>query len=357
MTEVKHLASYNWIEAKTPTIAVPGSPPLWSDIKVTKRLKKDTGHVYIAQNAARHPDSPLEPLFRALLIENPDYDFRKINLVTDRNNIRKLLTFVDPKSGKNGLEPFTIRAEATGGTVIFCRDETKVEEVIGPAEFRGFGHEFEKAYSSNEIAGSTGHHRIMSALFGGLSLVIRHETDGYVGGGGKSDKAASDGDLHDLLEGLSLESKPKASEVAAEGSKLNIKRSGRAIALCSTLEIKTRVAHKPLAFDEVAPQLWASQTPNLVRAYHTKGVFTVPVVEDISAALQKWETENRKALKVLGAMLKKILEVVKEQGKAIIQYRTDEGDKLTICRDAEEKVKMLPGDLYLQWMKDAADGE
>jgi hypothetical protein len=30
ITDVKHLASYNWIEASTPTIAVPSSPAQWS---------------------------------------------------------------------------------------------------------------------------------------------------------------------------------------------------------------------------------------------------------------------------------------------------------------------------------------
>ncbi|KAJ5381611.1 uncharacterized protein N7496_004039 [Penicillium cataractarum] len=61
ITDVKHLASYNWIEALTPTIAVPGCPP-------------QCGLGYIAQNAARLPDSPMEPLFRSLCIEQPSFD-------------------------------------------------------------------------------------------------------------------------------------------------------------------------------------------------------------------------------------------------------------------------------------------
>lgn len=68
ITDVKHLASYNWIEAPTPTIVVPGSPAQWSPPQGNRCVKKDSGLVYIAQNAARHPDSPLEPLFRSLYI-------------------------------------------------------------------------------------------------------------------------------------------------------------------------------------------------------------------------------------------------------------------------------------------------
>ncbi|KAI0425486.1 hypothetical protein F5Y09DRAFT_346637 [Xylaria sp. FL1042] len=46
--DVKHLASYSWIEAPTPTIAVPGAPPRWSPPVVSKRLRKDSGLVYIS---------------------------------------------------------------------------------------------------------------------------------------------------------------------------------------------------------------------------------------------------------------------------------------------------------------------
>ncbi len=80
------LASY-WIEAPTPTIAVPGSPPLWSAPRAPRQLKKASGLIYIAQNAARHPDSPLESLSRALYIANPSFDIRSIDVVTDRNNM------------------------------------------------------------------------------------------------------------------------------------------------------------------------------------------------------------------------------------------------------------------------------
>jgi len=180
ITDVKHLSSYNWIEARTPTIAVPGSPPLWSPPSAPQQLKKDSGLIYIAQNAARHPDSPLEPLFRALYFTNPSFDIRSIVIVTDRNIIRKLLSFINPSSTRNGLEPFTFNIEIAKDTAIFSRVETATHEIIGPKEFRGYGHEFEKAYTTSQINGSTGHHRIISYRFGDLIFIVRHETDGYV---------------------------------------------------------------------------------------------------------------------------------------------------------------------------------
>jgi hypothetical protein len=99
ISDVQHLASYNWIEAPraTPTIAVPDSPALWSPPDKPFRVGKDTGHFYIAQNAARHPGSPLEPLFRALYVSHPSFDIASIDVVTDRNNIRKLLSLINPR--------------------------------------------------------------------------------------------------------------------------------------------------------------------------------------------------------------------------------------------------------------------
>lgn len=43
ITDMKHLASYNWIEAPTPTIAVPGSPSLWSPLEGPRQVKKHSG--------------------------------------------------------------------------------------------------------------------------------------------------------------------------------------------------------------------------------------------------------------------------------------------------------------------------
>ena len=136
ITDLKHLSSYNWIEAPTPTIAVPGSPALWSALSTPRKLDKDSGFFYIAQNAARHPESPLEPLFRALYITNPSFDIRSIDVVTDRNNIRKLLSFVNPNSSKDRLEAFTINIEVAKNTTIFCRADTATQEFIHPHEFR-----------------------------------------------------------------------------------------------------------------------------------------------------------------------------------------------------------------------------
>ena len=353
ITDVKHLASYNWIEASTPTIVVPGSPAQWSPPQGNGRVKKDSGLVYIAQNAARHPDSPLEPLFRSLYIENPSFDISSIDVVTDRNNIRKLLSFINRTLSKDGLDPFTIQVETTGRTAIFCRDETATHEVIGPNKFRGFGHEFEKAYTTPQIKSSTGHHRIISYRLGGLSLLVRHETDGCVSDlkpGVKNHESTGD-NLANVLKSLSLSS-DTMNETSVQ-SKLTIKREGQVIPRESTLEIKTRVSHRPLELSEVVPQLWVSQTPKLVRAYHKRGKFSTPKVEDITAAVKQWEQSHKDDIKKLVALINRILWVARNWGGGCtVRYNPAE-DKLEIKKIGRKK--MLPDDLYSHWTKTIHD--
>lgn len=352
ITDVTPLASYNWVEAKTPTIIVPGAPARWSPPIMSRRLPKDSGLVYIAQNAARHPDSPLEPLFRALYISQPDFDVSSVDVVTDRNNVRKLLSFIDPTSSRNAAERFVINVEITDKTAIFSRAETKTTEYIGSHEFRGFGHEFEKAYTASRINGSTGHHRILSYLLGDLRFLVRHEVDGYLEHQTTLSRSTHNGneagDLESLLGSLSLSrTNGSAEAVRIRGSKLSFREEGRMVPIGSTLEIKTRVFHKPLAFSEVAPQLWVSQTPKLVRAYHKGGLFQEAKVEDVTLLIRSWEDENQASLKRLTVLIKKIISSTEEcGGRATVVFDVAADRLLVTPADGNP---MLPQDLYCKW--------
>lgn len=358
ITDVKHLASYNWLEKSTPTIAVPGLPARWSPLRGPQRLNKDTGLVYIAQNAARHPDSPLEPLFRAILFTDPSFDLRSTDVVTDRNNLRKLLSFVNPGLDRKDGQGFTINVEmVTDTTAMFCREETATQEYIAPHEFRGFGHEFEKKYTATALEGSTGHHRIISYRFGDLQFIVRHETDGYVGDietsvSISSQQEPEDGDaLSGLLGSLSL------APSRAPATKLTVRGGGQMVPRESTLEIKTRIAHRPLAMSEVAPQLWASQTPKLVRAYHSKGIFQEPRVEDVTAQIKRWEQERQDDLRTLAALVRKLLDVVARECKGPATVTYDAGRDRLVVRKLGGGKKMLPEDLYSKWKTTASSDE
>ncbi|KAJ5111460.1 hypothetical protein N7532_001995 [Penicillium argentinense] len=344
ITNVEHLSSYNWIESSSPTIAVPGCPPLWSPPKAAKKVTKDSGLIYIAQNAFRLPESPLEPLFRSLYTERPSYDIHEVDVITDRNNVRKLLSYINPNLSRNGPEPFTIEIEVKDNTAIFCRAETETHTFIGPLDFRGYGHQFEKAFTTAQVSGSTGHHRIISYNLGDLKLMLRYETDAYVEVASKlQPRSSGNEDILNMMENLSLSRSENYSRRATE-SKLAIQEKGKRIPIDLTLEIKTRVFHKPIDIQEVLPQLWVSQTPNLVRAYHKSGTFEPPEVEDVTCDIHRWEQDHAHDIWSLVVLIKEIIRVVRENdGNAIIKY-DGRSDSLAVSK--REGSRMLPVDLY-----------
>ncbi|KAI0970480.1 geranylgeranyl pyrophosphate synthetase [Xylaria arbuscula] len=347
ITDVKHLSSYNWIETPTPTIVVPGSPPLWSPPRGSVRVTKDSGLVYTNQNAARHPDSPLEPLFVALYRSIPSFDIRTIDIVTDRNNILKLLSFVGSDPPEKSLQPFTIHVEITENTALFSRVDASNQDYIQSGEFKGFSRQFGKAYTRNKIRESTGHHRMLSYRLADLNFIIRHEGGGYTGDDVDSFTSCMEANAADELATslgpLSL-SHDSPLNFPPTSSKLTVKRDGKSVPLSRTLAIKTRAVHHRLDIQEVAAQLWLSQTPKLVRAYHRGGAFETPEVEDVSIDIKEWEAENQAQLRKLAALVHKILDAVKGLGnRASVQYDPS-GDKLVILQLHREN--MLPEYLY-----------
>ncbi|KGO65936.1 hypothetical protein PITC_021370 [Penicillium italicum] len=349
ISDVKHLSSYNWIKSRSPTIAVPGTPACWSPPRGPQQVKMDSGVYYIAENAVRHPKSPFEPLFRSLYLENPSFDIRSVDVVSDRNAIRQLLSFINP--GLEKSQRFTIHVELVKNTVILCRVGKPKLQYINPGKPSGFGHNFERRYTVDRIKGSSSHHRIISYNFGGLNFLIRHETDGYVasntaGSSTTIDPSTYDG-LSSKLKSVSL-SRPKASfHTTPTGSGLFIRKDGEAVPLSSTLEIKTRAIKRALSIKEVTPQLWISQTPKLVRAYHTEGNFQPPKVEEVAAAVKSWEDLHQVDLRKLAALIHKIIEVTKGCGGTATIERQGRSKKLTI--DKANRDKMLPVDLYSKW--------
>ena len=353
ITNVQHLSSYNWIQSTSPTIAIPGIPSLWSPPATAQRIRKDSGLIYTYHDAAHHGESPLEPLFRSLYAENPSFDISSIDLVTDRNNIRKLLTFIASnleRERRHGAFEIDIEVEPNTGTVLFCRVEAETALFIKKGVFQGYGQEFKRAYTRNEIKKSTGHHRVISYRFGGLNLLLRSEMDGYVEPDLPAQSTSAGGGYggSDTSDKLARPPRPRPQNrapppyPASRDSKLLIRKQGRVVPIASTLKIITGGDNARL--NKVIPRLWMSQTPNLVRAHYKDGVFEKPDVEAVSSAIALWEEENQEALKKLAVLIKKIIAVVKGNGKHFtISY--EGGDALVISKVDGESA-MLPDDLY-----------
>ncbi len=81
-----------------------------------------------------------------------------------------------------------------------------------------------------------------------------------------------------------------------------------------------------------------------MRAYHRKGTFQGPEVEDGTALIKRWEERNQTDLRKLAALINKILNAVKGcGGNATVKYDVKE-DKLVVWK--VDGKKMLPKDLY-----------
>ncbi|KAG1763554.1 microtubule associated protein-domain-containing protein [Suillus occidentalis] len=119
ITNVKPIASYSWIETATPTIAVPGSPRVW--FTGPQRVPADSGTRFVDQNAFyMRKMSPLVPIFAAIDVDDmdPSFDYKQFDIITDRNNLRKLLHWV---SGSLDEKDFRIDVNVAGWTCLFTR--------------------------------------------------------------------------------------------------------------------------------------------------------------------------------------------------------------------------------------------
>ena len=177
------VASYNWTNRKPPTIIVPGMfyylhcchlllifhfnfvmrsegcPPIWQNTPPPFKLPRDSERPFIDQNRYRVPQYPLLPMFTAIERMQPSFDYASLDIITDRNNLRKLLKWIEGSSQSD----FRIDLQLCGeNTVVLGRWESKPVET-NPWKL-GYGMNFEK-YTTRLLAGceeSTAHHRIIS---------------------------------------------------------------------------------------------------------------------------------------------------------------------------------------------------
>ncbi|RPA74636.1 hypothetical protein BJ508DRAFT_366106 [Ascobolus immersus RN42] len=346
-TNFTALASYSWLNcSQTPTIAVPGHPAIWTPKPpgTITTLEPDRGTYFSDQNAARHPSSPLEPIFRALAITDPSFSFDNIDIVTDRTVLRKLFRFI--RAGHLGKrDRFQFAVQRVGGVTLFTRNEVKTTDYFRGD--RGYGFAFEKEFTCwpKGLEDSTGHHRVVKYnLCGSLGIMMRFEADAAVLEHNADDCSTS---LERLL------ARP------TERKELKVREAGKMVAHEEVVELKA--AHVKtdgrFACKGVYEQLWLANTPRLLVGLQQNGVFgdirdvdtTVdsiwkrePVLEG-PVGINKWELDNEAFLRKLAVLLKTICEIAeKADGKALVIRCDDESLKVEA---GEEGKEWIPKDL------------
>jgi hypothetical protein len=366
ISQVEDVASYNWLDKHTPTVLVPGIPPVWHVPAITPHLKPDTGTCYVDQNLDRNPWSPLEPLIRAIITTHPDFDFNGLDIVTDRWPIRRLLEFVG-----GAADDFEFGLEVLGKAVLFTRMEKQSRQLISPGTFQGYRRAFEEAYTKipSSAQGSTSHHRVIRYRIGSLQLLVRFAVDAYLQEEipGHIKSASKDiyepKDLVTFMKATSLSTDAPSIDTTPEAPGVTVVRGGQVIAHSALLELTTRFkfARVPFDIENKFPDLWLSQMQHYVVAFHqnvgTKwsrqksGLARLAEFKDIEIKhisedhLRSWEESNQTDIRKLVMVLQQILnQAMAMEAPCIVRYSKSEGH-LTLSKVAGEKFAGLPKDL------------
>ncbi|KAF8194433.1 hypothetical protein K438DRAFT_1919159 [Mycena galopus ATCC 62051] len=321
---LESIGSYNWMNASSPTIMVPGSPPEWQNKATPYQVPADTGMFFVDQNGFRMPSAVLFPIIMAVdkmqeASDSPgafDWCGEKIDFVTDRNGLRKLLRWVD---GTGAAKNFRIDTQLAGNTVLLNRWEAQTR-----VNYSGYtyGFNFEKA-STDPALGcekSTGHHRIVKYDLNGLKMVVRFEVDACIPPSAKASggrKIESIDDLADKLGGINLA--PRSSNTSASSSHgLTVINGGAVVPHSSILELTTRTERRAAEFDwnDAYPQLFFSQTPHHFLAVHDRGRFVAVNKRGLASPdLRAVERTMQTSLKKLRAALDLIKEIIVKHGQ------------------------------------------
>jgi hypothetical protein len=302
-------------------------------------LKPDSGDVFRDVNAARYALYPLEPAFRALKAMEPQFQLQSVDVVGCGSTVGNLLRFAGSQS-----KPFRFDVDVVGDTVIFVRRENSPTELI--TDLRGYGHTFPEAYTAwdSEVRNSCSHQRLVLYDFGGLKFLVRSETDGYVKDPRldllKMAQAAEPQNLEDALGGVTL-----GQSAVDAGQKLEVRMQGRKITQGLIFDLKTRASYNQFDMDEILPRLWVNQTSKFLIAYHERGAFENPKVEDVGRQVLDWESRNSDLLARFHAIVKRIVDVVRDSEDQQCEVSWDGEGLLRITKQIGEGRKALPSDV------------
>ncbi|KAJ3549373.1 hypothetical protein NM688_g5184 [Phlebia brevispora] len=172
---VEYVGSYNWVDLRMPTIIVPGSPRIYRDDAPPYSVPLHRGGSIMDENGHRMRTRALVPVLAAVdataaISGYAPLNWHQVDLITDRGNLRRLLTFL---SGRWEPAEFRIDVQLAGTrTLLFTRWERKTESYCGKNNC--YAHSFEVARTQPLPGCEYGlsHHRIITYAFDGLKTVV-----------------------------------------------------------------------------------------------------------------------------------------------------------------------------------------
>lgn len=282
----------------------------------------------------------MEPTFRSLQAMQPHYDLQAVDIVGCGSTIGNLLRFAGSES-----RTFRFEVDVIGDTVLFVRKESSPTELI--TDLRGYGHTFPEAYTTwdSEVRNSCSHQRIITYELGGLKFLVRTETDGYV----KEADAKAPPGLAISTSQLPLDEALRTIAVSSievlQDQQLQWKTQGRGVRQDQIFDIKTRASYRAADMNEILPRLWVNQTPKSLIAYHQFGLFDKPKVKDVRQEVIRWENDNPALLARFQALVKRIVDVVRDSDQQQCEVSWDGQGPLFITKQIGQVRRALPPDL------------
>lgn len=261
-----------------------GYAPYWQPPSLPFQVQEDSVSAKKRDRNARAPEYPFEIVFRASEEMNPHLSFNDVDVVINRNSLRKLLDFC----GGQVMESFRFNLLLVKGTLFVERCESSADKLIYGSYHRGWGRSFEKActnFPSGTEAGYA-HHRVLCYPIGKLRCAVRFEVDACYTG---------ERDQHiDIATRIGDASEPAAHDETKNPVMPQI----------TAAEIKS--TQTPKSRNKYLAQLWFGRTPWLLTGRHTAGLFDSVDVFDASSRFSQWETANQEKLRKLATVLEQL---------------------------------------------------
>lgn len=272
---------------------------------------------------------------------NPHVQLDEIDIILNRNSLRKLLDFA---AGKR-QDPFRMDLHMVKDTLFISRKERNARLMIYGAANSGYGHNFENAFTKPEdgLDHSSSHHRVIRYHLGHLNCVVRFEVDAYYEGPDDANSANAKPQSIDHVTTLMAHltaNEPQLNRTT-KGS-TNVTLQGTPISSSKLAEIKARKFER---INGSMPQLWFGRTPYLLTGKHINGVVHSVSCSHVGLQFTEWETANQDKLCKLVSLLAELKRIVRETGEgAAILLCEHKGAPIQIFKAKNEK-DVLPRDI------------
>jgi len=308
------------------------------------KLQPDSEPVYRDINAARYTAYPMEPAVRAVLAMQPQANLPFVDVFGCGSTFGNLL-----RCARSQPQPFRFDVDVIGDTVFMVRREDTPTQMI--TDLQGYGHTFPDAYTSwdADVRNSVSHQRIVSYVFGGMQFFIRSETDAYVPGStAKSNslkESRKDIPIDDVLDMMGI-----VDRQPVDGAVLTVRKQGNLVSQEEIFDIKTRASYREYDMEDILPRLWPNQTPKFLLAYHESGLFNKPKITTVREDILKWEQDNSNDLARFHALVRRIVDVVRDADGQQYEISWDGQGPLCITKQVVEGRNALPADLSELWV-------